>query len=170
MSGAASNIYSLSTSNQSRIINRLPRKFLCHTAHNISCYESAAIVLPTSIVPFRQDLPPSGGYQPIRYKRNLPGKNLSGLTMFGGVIAICAYGFYKVGLGNLEKRELKRERAWSRIHLIPLLMAESDRDAYRRNEAQIAREKEIMKDVPGWEAGKSVYNTKKYTAPNFIVL
>lgn len=51
-----------------------------------------------------------------------------------------------------------------------MLMAESDRDAYRRNEAQIAREKEIMKDVPGWEAGKSVYYTKKYTAPNFIVL
>lgn len=66
--------------------------------------------------------------------------------------------------------ELKRERAWSRIHLIPLLMAESDRDAYRRNEAQIAREKEIMKDVPGWEAGKSVYNTKRYTPPNFVVL
>ncbi|EST06111.2 GRIM-19 [Kalmanozyma brasiliensis GHG001] len=121
-------------------------------------------------VPFRQDLPPSGGYQPIRYKRNLPGKNLSGLTIFGSVIAICAYGFYKVGLGNLEQRELKRERAWSRIHLIPVLMAESDRDEYRRNEAQVAREKEIMKDVPGWEAGKSVYNTKRYTPKNFTVL
>ncbi|GAC74619.1 NADH:ubiquinone oxidoreductase, B16.6 subunit [Moesziomyces antarcticus T-34] len=121
-------------------------------------------------VPYRQDLPPSGGYQPIRYKRNLPGKNLSGLTIFGGVIAICAYGFYKVGQGNLEQRELKRERAWSRIHLIPLLMAESDRDAFRRSEAQLAREKEIMKDVPGWEAGKSVYNTKRYTPPNFVVL
>uniref|UniRef100_V5E773 NADH dehydrogenase [ubiquinone] 1 alpha subcomplex subunit 13 n=1 Tax=Kalmanozyma brasiliensis (strain GHG001) TaxID=1365824 RepID=V5E773_KALBG len=110
------------------------------------------------------------GYQPIRYKRNLPGKNLSGLTIFGSVIAICAYGFYKVGLGNLEQRELKRERAWSRIHLIPVLMAESDRDEYRRNEAQVAREKEIMKDVPGWEAGKSVYNTKRYTPKNFTVL
>ena len=66
--------------------------------------------------------------------------------------------------------ELKRERAWSRIHLIPLLMAEADRDAFRRSEAQTAREKEIMKDVPGWEAGKSVYNTKRYTPPNFVVL
>lgn len=45
--------------------------------------------------------------------------------------------------------ELQREKAWSRIHLVPLLLAEGDRDAYRRNEAAIAREKEIMKDVEG---------------------
>ncbi|EPQ28255.1 uncharacterized protein PFL1_04082 [Pseudozyma flocculosa PF-1] len=121
-------------------------------------------------VPFRQDLPPQGGYQPIRYKRNLPGKNPSGIAVFGAMFAICGYGFYKVGQGNLEQRELKRERAWSRIHLIPMLMAEADRDAYRREQAQLAREKEIMKDVPDWEAGKSVYNTKRYTAPNFVVL
>ena len=40
---------------------------------------------------------------------------------------------------------------WSRIHLVPLLMAEGDRDAYRRQQAALAREREIMKDVPGWE-------------------
>ena len=61
------------------------------------------------------------------------------------------------GAGN--NSELKRERAWSRIHLIPVLMAEADRDAYRRHEALVAREKEIMKDVPGWD-----------TPPNFVVL
>lgn len=44
-------------------------------------------------------------------------------------------------------RELKREKAWSRIHLVPLLMAEGDRDVHRRNEAALAREREIMKDV-----------------------
>lgn len=40
---------------------------------------------------------------------------------------------------------------WSRIHLVPLLLAEGDRDAYRRQEAAKAREAEIMKDVKGWE-------------------
>ena len=40
---------------------------------------------------------------------------------------------------------------WSRIHLVPLLLAEGDRDAYRRRQAAIARESEIMKDVKGWE-------------------
>lgn len=47
--------------------------------------------------------------------------------------------------------ELRREKAWSRIHLVPILMAEADRDTYRREQAQLAREKEIMKDVKGWE-------------------
>ncbi len=47
--------------------------------------------------------------------------------------------------------ELQREKVWSRIHLVPLLMAEADRDVYRREQAALAREKEIMKDVPGWE-------------------
>ena len=50
-----------------------------------------------------------------------------------------------------DDRELQREKAWSRIHLVPLLMAESDRDTYRRQQAALAREKEIMKDVKGWE-------------------
>jgi GRIM-19 protein len=48
-------------------------------------------------------------------------------------------------------RELQREKIWSRIHLVPLLMAEGDRDAYRREQAALAREKEIMKDVKGWK-------------------
>lgn len=49
------------------------------------------------------------------------------------------------------RSELQREKAWSRIHLVPLLLAESDRDIYRREQAALAREKEIMKDVPDWE-------------------
>jgi NADH dehydrogenase (ubiquinone) 1 alpha subcomplex subunit 13 len=61
-----------------------------------------------------------------------------------------------VELGQtLTNRELKREQAWSRIHLVPLILAEQDRDAYRRNQAAIAREKEIMKDVEGWEVSST---------------
>lgn len=48
-------------------------------------------------------------------------------------------------------RELQREKVWSRIHIVPLLLAEGDRDAYRRQQAATEREREIMKDVPGWE-------------------
>ena len=48
-------------------------------------------------------------------------------------------------------RELHRENVWSRLHLVPLLLAEGDRDAYRRQQAANAREGEIMKDVKGWE-------------------
>lgn len=50
-------------------------------------------------------------------------------------------------------RELQREKVWSRIHLVPLLLAEGDRDAYRRQAAALERERAIMKDVKDWEVG-----------------
>ncbi|KAJ3529495.1 hypothetical protein NMY22_g8979 [Coprinellus aureogranulatus] len=144
-------------------------------------------------------MPPAGGFEHVKYKRNLPARGPGAYAILGGVTAICAYGFYRLGKGNLEKRfyrpwageweayadwecdgffchtlqlfhrELEREKLWSRIHLVPLLMAEGDRDVYRRQQAALSREKEIMKDVPGWEAGKSVYKNPKY-AQNSIVL
>lgn len=40
--------------------------------------------------------------------------------------------------------ELAREKMWSRIHLIPLLQAEEDRDQVRRHLADQAREKELL--------------------------
>ncbi|GJJ07245.1 hypothetical protein Clacol_001445 [Clathrus columnatus] len=85
-------------------------------------------------------------------------------------MALCTFGLYRVGLGNLEKKELAREKTWSRIHLIPLLLAEGDRDTYRRQQAAISREREIMKDVQGWEPGKSVYNNPKPSDQNIVVL
>ncbi|KAI9000805.1 GRIM-19 [Trametes punicea] len=115
-------------------------------------------------------MPPPGGFEAIRYKRNLPLRGPSGLVILGGVTAVCAYGFYRVGKGNLEKRELQREKVWSRIHLVPLLLAEGDRDAYRRQQAALEREREIMKDVPGWEPGKSVYNNPSHRPTETIVV
>ena len=58
-------------------------------------------------------------------------------------------------------RELQREKTWSRIHLVPLLLAEADRDAYRRQQAALEREKEIMKDVPGWEVSKPLLRLRR---------
>ncbi|KAL7282570.1 hypothetical protein ACG7TL_004041 [Trametes sanguinea] len=103
------------------------------------------------------DMPPPGGFEAIKYKRNLPLRGPSGLVILGGVTAVCAYGFYRVGKGNLEKRELQREKVWSRIHLVPILLAEGDRDAYRRQQAALERERQIMKDVPGWEADDTMF-------------
>ena len=58
---------------------------------------------------------------------------------------------YMLTLELCRNRELAREKVWSRIHLVPLLMAEGDRDLYRREQAALGREREIMKDVHGWE-------------------
>lgn len=38
-------------------------------------------------------------------------------------------------------------------------MAEGDRDAYRREQAALAREREIMKDVPGWEVRERIHRS-----------
>jgi hypothetical protein len=53
---------------------------------------------------FDRDMPPAGGFANVKYKRNLPFRGPSALVILGGVTAVCAYGFYRVGLGNLEKR------------------------------------------------------------------
>lgn len=51
-----------------------------------------------------RDLPPKGGFEAIKFKRNLPTKGPGGAVIFGAVTAVCAFGFWRVGLGNLEKR------------------------------------------------------------------
>jgi hypothetical protein len=49
-------------------------------------------------------MPPAAGFEAVRYKRNLPLRGPSGLAILGGVTALCAYGFYRIGMGNIEKR------------------------------------------------------------------
>jgi NADH dehydrogenase (ubiquinone) 1 alpha subcomplex subunit 13 len=44
----------------------------------------------------------------------------------------------------LSLSELAREKLWARIHLIPLLQAEEDRDLVRRHYANKARERELL--------------------------
>ena len=61
-----------------------------------------------------RDMPPPGGFEPVKYKRNLPLRGPSGLVILGGVTAVCAYGFYRVGKGNLEKRYVERLRSFGR--------------------------------------------------------
>jgi NADH dehydrogenase (ubiquinone) 1 alpha subcomplex subunit 13 len=52
--------------------------------------------------------------------------------------------------------ELAREKMWSRIHLIPVLQAEEDRDLVRRYLSDRAREKQLL----GSET--KVYNSDRY--------
>lgn len=52
---------------------------------------------------------------------------------------------------------------WARIHLIPLLQAEADRDMVRRHWAEQAREKELM----GTE--KKVYHSDRWVQRHDIL-
>ncbi|KAJ6539667.1 GRIM-19 [Mycena capillaripes] len=116
-------------------------------------------------VNYRQDLPPAGGYESVKYKRNLPLRGPGALVILGGVTAVCTFGFWRLGLGNIERRELKREATWARIHLVPLLLAEGDRESFHQKLRATAIEAEIMKDVKGWVPGKTVYNNPRFRSP-----
>lgn len=55
------------------------------------------------------------------------------------------FGKHVIQIANVGlSSELAREKIWSRIHLIPLLQAEEDRDQARRYFADKAREKELL--------------------------
>lgn len=51
-----------------------------------------------------RDLPPKGGYAPIRYKRNLPARGPNAVFALFTMLGISAYGFYRIGQGNIERR------------------------------------------------------------------
>jgi NADH dehydrogenase (ubiquinone) 1 alpha subcomplex subunit 13 len=53
----------------------------------------------------------------------------------------------------------------SRLAILPLLQAEQDRRILRALKANVEAEAEIMKNVPGWQAGDSVYNTDRWVPP-----
>ncbi|EEQ33268.1 hypothetical protein McanCB56680_006938 [Microsporum canis] len=109
-----------------------------------------------------QDMPPTGGYRPVQYKRNVPVRGFRPVYYLIGMHAIMAYGLYKLFIGTRERNELAREKIWSRIHLIPLLQAEEDRDQARRYFADKAREKELL------GTDTKIYNSDRFVRPTFM--
>jgi hypothetical protein len=87
-------------------------------------------------------------------------------------------------------REIRVEKAWNRISLVPLLQAETDRDIVRRQEAYKQKESTIMQSVDNWtpldlktpvkglgktgikdaEQAEPVYHTAKYVNPTYYFL
>lgn len=50
-----------------------------------------------------RDMPPPGGFEPVKYKRNLPFRGPSGVMILAGVTAICTWGFYRYGQATRER-------------------------------------------------------------------
>ncbi|KAG8156485.1 hypothetical protein KVR01_013589 [Diaporthe batatas] len=111
-----------------------------------------------------QDMPPVGGYDAVQYKRNLPARGFKPATLLAISGGVMLYGWYLFGKGAREQRELAREKMWARIHLIPALQAEEDRDQVRRYLADQQRERQLM----GGETLK-VYNSDRFVKPTFAV-
>uniref|UniRef100_A0A9J8CY23 NADH dehydrogenase [ubiquinone] 1 alpha subcomplex subunit 13 n=1 Tax=Cyprinus carpio carpio TaxID=630221 RepID=A0A9J8CY23_CYPCA len=75
----------------------------------------------------KQDMPPTGGYGPVDYRRNLPRRGLSGYSMFGVGVGLLVFGYWRLFRWNRERRRLHIEELEARVALLPLLQAEHDR-------------------------------------------
>ncbi|XP_008567965.1 PREDICTED: NADH dehydrogenase [ubiquinone] 1 alpha subcomplex subunit 13 isoform X2 [Galeopterus variegatus] len=89
----------------------------------------------------KQDMPPPGGYGPIDYKRNLPRRGLSGYSLFAVGIGTLLFGYWGMMKWNRERRILR------------LLRENLEEEAI------------IMKDVPDWKVGESVFHTTRWVPP-----
>ncbi|EPY87236.1 NADH dehydrogenase [ubiquinone] 1 alpha subcomplex subunit 13 [Camelus dromedarius] len=113
----------------------------------------------------KQDMPPLGGYSPIDYKRNLPRRGLSGYSMFAVGVGALLFGYWNMTRWNRERRRLQIEDFEARIALMPLLQAEKDRRVLQMLRENLEEEAIIMKDVPDWKVGESVFHTTRWVTP-----
>ncbi|XP_072166617.1 NADH dehydrogenase [ubiquinone] 1 alpha subcomplex subunit 13-like [Diadema setosum] len=119
---------------------------------------------------FRQDMPPKGGYASIDYKRMLPKRGASGYAMFAMAGAVMGFGFVTMYFSNRQRRKWIQEDREAKIALIPLVQAEYDREVLLRLRYNREQEAEIMKDVPDWTVGESVFNSKRWQEPSLLDL
>lgn len=93
---------------------------------------------------------------PSQTQRNIPVRGLRPVYYMLAFGAVMAYGWRQTFIGQREKLELGREKIWARLHLIPLLQAEEDRDQVRRHYADLAREQELL------GSQSKAYNSDRY--------
>uniref|UniRef100_A0A2R5LGJ7 NADH dehydrogenase [ubiquinone] 1 alpha subcomplex subunit 13 n=1 Tax=Ornithodoros turicata TaxID=34597 RepID=A0A2R5LGJ7_9ACAR len=102
---------------------------------------------------YKQDMPPAGGYAEFNYKR-VPAKVWgSGYKLLGAYAAVTAFSFYMY-FRSYRRVYLQRvEDSDGRIAVQPIVLAERDRAFLKQLKKNFEAEKELMKDVPGWEVG-----------------
>ncbi|CAL5416590.1 unnamed protein product [Camellia sinensis] len=125
-------------------------------------------------MPIVQDGPPPGGFAPVRFARRIPNKGPSAVAIFLTTFGVFSWGMYQVGKGNKIRRgrewnydglELKEEKYAARKAILPMLQAEEDERFVKEWKKYLEEEARIMKDVPGWKVGESVYNSGRWMPP-----
>lgn len=102
---------------------------------------------------YRQELPPPKGYEKINYQR-VPVKPAWPLSVkIGIVVAIQVYGIYRFKIAKQICEDETIEEKAGRACLIPMMLAERDRNRLKDFKRLHEYEKELMKDVPGWIPG-----------------
>lgn len=109
--------------------------------------------MSTTAKGYTQDLPPKEGYRPIQIER-VPLRTLLGGRGALGITLLCTvvghYWYF------VEWKRIKREYVEMRsaqFAILPFLIAERDRALLKQVKRNLAEEKELMKDYPGWKVG-----------------
>ncbi|KAK3604712.1 hypothetical protein CHS0354_018952 [Potamilus streckersoni] len=101
---------------------------------------------------YTQDLPPQGGYGPIDWAKRIP-KRVNGFMVFGSFIAFTTAAWVIF----MHRRRIEKghdlEVNDARIAVHPLYEAERHRMLMRLHRQNRDEERELMKNVPGWELG-----------------
>uniref|UniRef100_A0A8C1LQM9 NADH dehydrogenase [ubiquinone] 1 alpha subcomplex subunit 13 n=1 Tax=Cyprinus carpio TaxID=7962 RepID=A0A8C1LQM9_CYPCA len=116
----------------------------------------------------KQDMPPTGGYGTcvyIIYKSNQFFLNIFMYIMFGVGVGLLVFGYWRLFRWNRERRRLHIEELEARVALLPLLQAEHDRRTLRMLRENLEEEAVIMRDVPDWKVGESVFHTDRWVSP-----
>jgi NADH dehydrogenase (ubiquinone) 1 alpha subcomplex subunit 13 len=77
---------------------------------------------------------------------------------------------YRIGQGSKQRSGDKLAEREARYAMAPMLQAEEDRWYMEREREILKKEAEIMKDVPGWKVGESVYLTDRWVPRNVLPL
>ncbi|TDH66445.1 hypothetical protein CCR75_005777 [Bremia lactucae] len=113
-----------------------------------------------------QEMPPPGGFKAFNFARNGPAtRGPPGWSLFLGTFVVTSVGFYLVGQQNQHQRAIAKEERENRIALLPFLQAEADVEYLTQEKHMLDKEREVMKNVPGWVAGQSTYHSNRYQAP-----
>lgn len=100
-----------------------------------------------------QDMPPTGGYKSFNYKRVPLKPILSAKMLFAGYVAISAGAFY---IYKITERKINREDVEMRscqFVMLPIVMAERDREYLKQIRRNRDEEAKLMANVPGWQVG-----------------
>lgn len=112
-----------------------------------------------------QDLPPTGGYNPISFKRVQLKPILSARLLALGYVTISAGAMYIYYLTDKKVTREEVEMRSCRNVLLPIVMAERDREYLKQIRRNRDEEAKLMANVPGWKVGtwfgEPVYKTIK---------
>jgi len=101
----------------------------------------------------KQDMPPKGGYGPITWEKTIMKPRWGGYTSFALFTGITVAGWAMYHIQKKWKMAVHLEMNDARIALEPFMLAERHRMYLKHLRKNRDEERELMKDVEGWEVG-----------------